>query len=454
MNSLIIIVVLLALNGFFVAAEFALVKVRGFRVERLASQGSANARMTMRILGNLEAYLAACQLGITMASLGLGWVGEPAVAAILEPLFHSMGMPEAMLHTVAFLTGFLIFSSLHIVVGEQVPKSYAIRQADTVSLWVAYPLHLTFLMVYPLNWLLDRASRGILALFGVPEATHADIYTGEELQEFVSTSKDHGNLEQGKAEMLYNIFEFDQRSVGRVMVPRHQVCVLDIAETAETNQHAVIDSGHSRFPLIDSRESDRIVGVVLVKAIHKALMEDAGQAVWEQLENYKREPLIVPERQKIAQLFEQMRQDRNHIALVVDEYGQFAGIVTLEDLLEEIVGEIEDETDNSNLAEAIVQIDENSWRVDGLVSLADLQRVTGVQVEVELEANTLSGLLIDRLERMPEGGDILREGVFDITVESMAGTHVGKVLVVKVEQAQPQAEQAPEPEEPGSQDKA
>lgn len=429
MTSILIIVFLLALNGFFVAAEFALVKVRGFRVERLANDGSAQARLTMRILGNLEAYLAACQLGITMASLGLGWVGEPAVAAILEPLFHSMGMPDAILHTVAFLTGFLLFSSLHIVVGEQVPKSYAIRQADTVSLWCAYPLHIAYLLVYPLNWLLDRASRGILSMFGVPEATHADIYTGEELQEIVSTSKDHGSLERGKAEMLYNIFEFDQRTVGRVMVPRHQARVLDVSSSVEENQRTVVESGHSRFPLIDSADDDRVLGVVLVKAIYAAMLAEGEDCVWQDLRQYRREPLIVPERQKVSQLFEQMRGDRNHIAIVVDEYGKFTGIVTLEDLLEEIVGEIEDETDSTGLAEAIVLRSDNCWQVNGLVSLADLQRVTGLYVEAELEANTLSGLLMDRLERMPAVGDTICEGPYLISVEEMADTYVASVAV-------------------------
>ncbi|NND39141.1 MAG: HlyC/CorC family transporter [Pseudomonadales bacterium] len=431
MSSLVIIIVLLVLNGFFVAAEFSLVKVRGFRVERLASDGSASARLTMRILGNLEAYLAACQLGITMASLGLGWVGEPAVAALLEPMFHSMGMPEAVLHTVSFLIGFLLFSSLHIVVGEQVPKSYAIRQADTVALWCAYPLHVAYLVVYPLNWLLDRASRGILSIFGVPEATHADIYTGEELQELVSTSKDHGSLEHGKAEMLANIFEFDQRSVGRVMVPRHQVNVLDLAASVKDNQRTVAESGHSRFPLVDSSEDEKILGVVLVKSIYAAMLANGNDDAWQQLQSHKREPLIVPERQRIAQLFEQMRTDRNHIAIVVDEYGKFTGIVTLEDLLEEIVGEIEDETDSGKLGEAIKSLGESEWQVDGLVSLGDLQRLIGLQVEAELEANTLSGLLMDRLERMPEVGDTLQEGLFEITVGSMTGTHVGAVRILK-----------------------
>ncbi|MBT8129656.1 MAG: DUF21 domain-containing protein, partial [Gammaproteobacteria bacterium] len=178
-SSVIVIIILLAANGFFVAAEFALVKARGFRIEALAAEGSAAARLTVRIQTNLEAYLAACQLGITMASLGLGWVGEPAVAALLEPLFHSLGMPDRILHTTAFIAGFLMFSSLHIVVGEQVPKTLAIRKAEPVSLWVAYPLHFSYLAVFPLNWMLNKASSMILGLLNVQEATHADVLSGD-----------------------------------------------------------------------------------------------------------------------------------------------------------------------------------------------------------------------------------------------------------------------------------
>ena len=179
--NLIAIVLLLAANGFFVAAEFALVKARGFRIETLAEEGSASARLNVRIQANLEAYLTTCQLGITMASLGLGWVGEPAVAALLEPLFHSLGMPDRILHTTAFITGFLIFSSLHIVVGEQVPKTLAIRKAEPVSLWVAYPLHFSYLAVLPLNWLLNKASSMILRSLTVAEASHADGLSGDRL---------------------------------------------------------------------------------------------------------------------------------------------------------------------------------------------------------------------------------------------------------------------------------
>jgi len=212
--SLIAVIFLLATNGFFVAAEFALVKARSFRIDAMAEQGNASAIMTRKIQHNLEAYLAACQLGITMASLGLGWVGEPAVAALLEPVLHSFGMSEQMIHSVAFITGFLVFSSLHIVIGEQVPKTFAIRKPEPMSLLIAYPLHWAYLAVYPLNWLLNRASGWILKMFGVKEATHGDIYTGDEIRGLVEASRDHGEIEYGQAKMLHNLFEFDQRLVG------------------------------------------------------------------------------------------------------------------------------------------------------------------------------------------------------------------------------------------------
>ena len=426
MTNLAAIVALLAINGFFVAAEFALVKARGFRLEILAATGSAAAQLTVRIQTNLEAYLAACQLGITMASLGLGWVGEPAVAALLEPMFAAMGVPDAVLHTSAFLLGFLLFSSLHIVIGEQVPKTFAIRRAEQVSLWVAYPLHFSYLLVWPLNWLLNNASRGILSLFNVEEATHGEIFSGDELKGMVSSSKDHGSIEHDKADMLHNLFEFDQRSVGRVMIPRKLVKVLDVAASPEANQRNVIESGHSRFPLIDSSNNDEFLGVVLAKTIYLAMIEQQ-QAPWQRLKDYCRSPLIVLENQKIAQLFELMRAKRKHFAFVVDEYGAFSGIVTLEDLLEEIVGDIEDETDVAQPTAQIRQISEYNWQVDGMLSLADLERAIGLEVEDELQANSVSGLVMERLNRMPLAGDTINEGNYTVKVLDMIDRRVGSV---------------------------
>jgi len=429
--NLVAIIALLAANGFFVAAEFALVKAKGFRIETLASEGRSTAKLTLRMQQNLEAYLAACQLGITMASLGLGWVGEPAVAALLEPLFHHLGVPETVLHTSAFIVGFLIFSSLHIVVGEQVPKTLAIRKAEPVSLWVAYPLHMTYLVVFPLNWLLNASTRKILSLFKVAEATHADVYSNDELKGLVATSEEHGNLGADKAEMLRNLFEFDQRHVGRVMIPRTALKLLDINGNADENFATIRDSGHSRFPLIDSEHNEDIVGIVLAKDLYAAMLHDDRQP-WTHLDRFCREPFIVPESQKVSRLFDAMRAKRAHMALVADEYGDLVGIITLEDLLEEIVGDIEDETDSLTSFYTITRLDNNRWEADGLASLSDAERGIGLVVPDGLDANTLSGLCMAALEEMPDVGDTIIEYGYRFTIQSVENHRVGKLLIEKM----------------------
>jgi len=426
--SLLGIVLLLAANGFYVAAEFALVKACGFRIESLAAGGSATARLTVRIQGNLESYLAACQLGITMASLGLGWIGEPAVSALLEPLFTRIGLSGAAVHSSAFLLGFLIFSALHIVIGEQVPKTFAIRKAEPVSLWVAYPLHVSYMMAWPLNWLLNRATNAILNLFNVEEASHADVFSSDEIKGMVATSQAHGGIHERQASMLHNLFEFDQRLVGRIMIPGNTVQSLDIAAPAETNLRTLAETGHSRFPLIDSSKDDALIGIVLTKDIHRAMLLGETDP-WRDLGQFCREALIVPESQRIAKLFDLMRIRRAHMACVVDEYGTFIGIITLEDLIEEIVGEIHDETDAALPDFDITALGDHSWEADGLASLSDIERVTGMKIADELDANTLSGLFMQRLARMPEPDDEITESGFRLRVLSRDENRVGKVLI-------------------------
>jgi len=429
--NLFAVVLLLAINGFFVAAEFSLVKARGFRLESVAQGGSASARLTLHIQDNLESYLAACQLGITMASLGLGWVGEPAVAALLEPLFLTMGIPESVLHTAAFVVGFLIFSSLHIVVGEQVPKTFAIRRAEPVAVWCAYPLHAAYLLVYPLNWLLNVSSRSILSLFNVEEATHADVLSGEELKGLVQTSHEHGEIEHDKAGMLHNLFEFDQYSVGRVMIPRSSLNVLDVSAPPENNLAVLRDSGHSRFPVIDTSNGEEVLGIVLAKDLYTAVLSGDSEP-WRNLRAFCRDPLMVPESQKVSNLFDSMRRNKAHMTFVIDEYGTLSGIVTLEDLLEEIVGEIQDETDVERDQATIIEIGTDSWRADGLLSLTDIERAIGLRVPSELDANTLSGLFMQRLSRMPETGDCITEEEFRLTVESLIENRVGQVMIERL----------------------
>ncbi|MDH3218933.1 MAG: hemolysin family protein [Gammaproteobacteria bacterium] len=431
-SNLLAIILLLAANGFYVASEFALVKARGFRIESLANDGSAAARLTMRIQANLEPYLAACQLGITMASLGLGWVGEPAVAAILEPLFRDLGMSEQLLHTTAFIVGFLIFSALHIVIGEQVPKTLAIRKPEPVSIWIAFPLHFSYLLVWPLNWVLNRTTNVILTLLKVAEVSHVEVLTGAEIQGLVATSQQHGEIHESQATMLHNLFAFDQRRVGRIMLPINAVHVLDISAPAEKNLQIIKETEHSRFPLIDSNNHDALTGMVLAKDIHRAILNGKAEP-WTDLEHLRRETMVVPETQLIAKLFDLMRTERAHMACVVDEYGSFVGIVTLEDLLEEIVGEIEDETDAVQPSHGVIQIDDNSWEVDGLTALSDIERVIGFEVRDEVDANTISGYFMRRLARMPVIGDEVAESGFRLQVTEQDAHRVGKVRIIREE---------------------
>lgn len=431
-SSLVVIVLLLAANAFFVAAEFALVKAKGFRIESLANDGSATAMLTVRIMSNLEAYLAACQLGITMASLGLGWVGEPAVAHLLEPLFTGLGASEQVVHTASFLIGFLIFSSLHIVVGEQVPKTLAIRKPEPVSMWTAYPLHIAYLAVWPLNWALNKASNTILRWMGVEPAGHDDVLSGAELKGLVATSREHGELESQHAIMLHNLFEFDERQVGRVMIPRNSLTCLEVGDGYGNNFSAIKRSEFSRFPVIDSDDNEKIIGILLIKDMHRALLNGVAEP-WKEIKSYCRDALVVPESQKVPQLFELMRAKKVHMALIVDEYGTLAGAVTMEDLLEEIVGEIEDETDTTAALSEIVRLTDGSWKVDGLVSLGDLQKVTGLSVPAKLDANSLSGLFMERLARMPEVGDSIVEDGYLLTVSSVIHRRVGLVEVIRQE---------------------
>jgi CBS domain containing-hemolysin-like protein len=431
-SNITVIVLLLAVNGFYVAAEFALVKARGFRIETLANEGSSAAKLTVRIQADLESYLAACQLGITMASLGLGWVGEPAVAAILEPMFTRMGLPDSMIHTTAFIVGFLLFSALHIVIGEQVPKTLAIRKAEPVSLWVAYPLHFSYLMAWPLTRLLSLTTNAILALFKIAEVSHVEVLSGEEIKGLVTTSKEQGEIHESQANMLHNLFTFDQRHVGRIMIPVSSASVLDISQSAEENLEVIRKTVHSRFPLIDSNNNDALIGIVLAKDIHRAVLNGEAEP-WTNLEQYKRDAMVVPESQRIARLFDLMQIRRAHMACVVDEYGSFIGIITLEDLLEEIVGEIEDETDGEDSKLGITCIDEKNWEVDGLVSLSDMERATGLVVSDELDVYTVSGLFMRRLSRMAEVGDEIVEDGYRLEVVNLTDRHVGRVRIFRLQ---------------------
>jgi magnesium and cobalt exporter, CNNM family len=424
------IVILLAANGFFVAAEFSLVRARGIRLETYAVNGSAGARLGLHIQSELESYLAACQLGITMASLGLGWLGQPVVATFLEPFFRDSGLPQSILHITSFVAGFLIFTSLYSVLGTQVPRTLAIRRAESISVWVAYPLHFVYLLMYPFNWLLRALSNTVLSLFRVNERSHKEGYSGEEIKLLPGMSHKHRETEADTAVMLRNLVGFEQCRVGRVMIPASDMKVLHISGTPQDNLKIMRDSGHSRFPVIESPGNDSIVGVLCIKDLYIAMLNGDEQP-WTDLRKFCRIPLLVPESQSIACLFEHMREYRTHMAFIVDVYGELAGIVTLEDLIEEIVGDIRYETDPDEVP-AIVELDRGHWLADGLASLVDVERTTGMKIPDEVDARTLSDLFLCRLSRMPRTGDWIEEDDFRLIVRSLEDNQVGQVGIDRI----------------------
>jgi CBS domain containing-hemolysin-like protein len=398
--NLLLALVLLAANAFYVAAEFALVKSRGYRINSLAKRNAFGASLVQHILKNIEAYLACCQLGITMASLGLGWVGEPTVSSLLAPLLIPLGMPEQALHFTAFIVGFLVFSSLHIVVGEQVPKTLAIREPEPVSLWIAYPLHLSFIVLFPLNWVLNKASAGILRLLGVREASHQEILSGPEIEGLVEASAEHGSIQEGEAEYIQNVLRLGDLEVSDVMMHRTEMVTINVEDSPSEIVKAALDSLVTRIPLWREKP-ENIVGMLHAKDLLRALQEVGGNPEKLDIPSIMTPPWFVPDTTPIAEQLKAFRRRKTPIALVVDEYGEVMGLVTLEDILEEIVGDITDEYDVA-VPGVRPQLD-GAVNVDGSVPIRDLNRAMDWTLPDE-EATTIAGLVIHEARSIPDAG--------------------------------------------------
>ncbi len=398
--NLLLAAFLLAANGFYVAAEFALVKTKSFRMDAMAADGRFGAALTQRLLVNIEAYLACCQLGITMASLGLGWVGEPTVAALLEPVLIPLGLPEQAIHLSAFLIGFLVFSSLHIVVGEQVPKTLAIREAETVSLWIAWPLHISFIVFYPLNWLLNQASRSILRLLGVKEASHQDVLTYDEIEGLVDVSAEHGNMQKHHAEFIHNVFRFGELGVEDIMVHRTNMRLLNVGDAPDRIISEALASPYTRLPVWEG-EPENIVGVLHVKDLLRAIQATGGDASKIDVRTIATKPWFVPDTTPLNDQLNAFLKRKSHFALVVDEYGEVQGLITLEDIIEEIIGDIADEHDVE--ISGVRPQPDGSVNVDGSVAIRDINRAMEWSLPDE-EATTIAGLVIHEARIIPEPG--------------------------------------------------
>lgn len=415
MTGLLLGLVLVLLNGFFVAAEFALAKVRPTQIESHAAAGSQRAKLSAHMVAHLDAYLSATQLGITLASIALGWVGEPAFAWMLEPLVSRLpGASPALIHSVSLTASFVTVSVLHIVFGELVPKSIAIRLPAPTTLWTSIPLYGFYWAMFPAIWLLNHTANGILRLVGVqPVGEHEMAHSEEELRILLSSSN-AAQLAREKRDLLSGVFELSDRFARQVMVPRGDVVYLSTERSVAENLQLARETGHTRFPLCEG-DLDKVVGLVHIKDLFRAV------EVPSDLRRIARPVPFIPETTPLDKLLARMRAERLHLAAVVDEYGGVAGIVTLENVIEEIVGPIQDEFDTEK--PELVRKGEGLYQVSGAMLVVDLEDELGLEIS-DRDADTLAGLVLSQLGRRPRVGDRAEIGPLRIEVLEVQGNRI------------------------------
>ena len=394
-------VLLVLINGFFVAAEFALVKVRLSQIELRAKEGNRLARLTLTMLQDLEAYLSASQLGITLASLGLGWIGESVVASIILAAVHALNLnvtPE-LAHQIALPVSFATITVLHIVIGEQAPKMLAIQRPESLSLAVALPLRLFYLVSFPAIWVLNKLSNIVLRLFGVNSGHGNEAHTSDELRMLLDQSKESGEIQDSEHELIENVFQFNDRMVKQIMVPRTKLSALDVHAPAEQILDTIFAEGYSRLPVYEGN-IDNIVGVLNVKDLLPIIRR--GEAV--ELARIMRPPYFVPETKKINRLLRQFQRKHIVMAVVSDEFGGVSGIVTIEDIMEELVGEIQDEYDNE--VPVVEKVAEDEYRVNPATPISDANEYLPFPLPEGEDYETVGGLLNVIYGSIPEVGDV------------------------------------------------
>lgn len=397
-----IVFLLVFLNAFFVAAEFSLVKVRSSRVTQLLSEGVHRARFVKTVITNIDTYLSACQLGITLASLALGWKGELIIEELIRPIFSSFLSP-ANVHTISYAIAFACITILHIVIGELSPKTLAIQKTETMALWLAPPLILFYKLTSPAIKFLNFLSAITLKVFGIkPVGEHEQAHTEEEIRILVNESEKNGMIDQDERALFDNVFEFSDRVAREAMVPRTSMVVLYTEDSFEDNLKVVSETKHTRYPVAED-DKDNIIGFIHVTDLYSQSVKGFSN-----IQSITRTILRVPEFMELSQVLQLMKKNRTQIAVVQEEYGGTAGILTLEDILEEIVGEIQDEFDNKRpVSEEI----ENGYSIDGRMLIQDVNNILSLDISND-DVDTIGGWMHMMLESDPEvGKNYLHENV-------------------------------------------
>lgn len=426
------VAILIAFTGFFVAAEFAIVKIRSSRIDQLVAEGKRGALAAKKVTTNLDEYLSACQLGITVTAMGLGWLGEPTIEKLLHPLFEKWNLNPSISSVLTFGLAFMIMTYLHVVVGELAPKTMAIQKAERVTLLLAGPLMMFYKVMYPFIWVLNGSARVITGLFGLkPASEHEVAHTEEELRLILSDSYESGEINQAEYKYVNNIFEFDNRIAKEIMVPRTEIVGFYLEDSVEEHMKVIQNERYTRYPIF-GEDKDDIIGMVNVKDFFiRYMTEDQKDLSF--IRSYMRPIIEVMETTPIHDLLLQMQKKRIPMAVLYDEYGGTAGIVTLEDILEEIVGEIRDEYDEDE-APPIQHVNEQHIIVDGKVLISEVKDLFGLHIE-EDDVDTIGGWIMMQNHEIEEGQHVEAEG-YEFKVLEKDAYQIKRVEIRKMEQEQ------------------
>lgn len=407
-TNLLLVALLIALTGFFVATEFAIVKVRSSRIDQLIAEGKSGAKAAKHVITHLDEYLSACQLGITITALGLGWLGEPTVEEMLHPLFGKWSVNPSISSILSFGIAFASVTFLHVVVGELAPKTVAIQKAEAVTLAFSKPIIMFYKIMYPFIWVLNGSARLLVGLFGLKSASEHEIaHSEEELRILLSESFKSGEINQNELKFVNNIFEFDERLAKEIMVPRTEIITLDISDNIEKIIGVIQQEKYTRYPVIDG-EKDNILGMINIKEILTAKLAQKDLQNEAVLNSFVKPVIRVIETIPIHDLLVKMQKERIHMAILIDEYGGTSGLVTVEDILEEIVGDIRDEFDADEIAE-IRKIKDGHYLFSSRVLIGEVNDLLGLNLSDE-EVDTLGGWFMTRNLDARTGDEIVEDG--------------------------------------------
>lgn len=427
--NLLLIALLIALTAFFVATEFAIVKVRTSRIDQLIAEGKKGAFAAKRVVTHLDEYLSACQLGITVTALGLGWLGEPTVEKLLHPLFVSLHVNESATHILSFGIAFASVTFLHVVVGELAPKTVAIQKAETITLLFAKPIILFYRIMYPFIWILNGSARVFVGIFGLkPASEHETAHSEEELRILLSESYKSGEINKNELKYVNNIFEFDERTAREIMVPRTEIVSISIDDHFNDVMNTIVKESYTRYPVVNG-DKDHVLGFINAKELLTTTFMTKNSDEDLKLESFINPVIHVIETIPIHDLLVKMQKERIHIAILVDEYGGTSGLATVEDILEEIVGEIRDEFDEDEVPE-IRKVNDNHFILDGKLLIEDVNNLLVTNLSSE-EMDTIGGWFLAQNFDVKMGTEIEAEGYL-FKVHEIDGHHIHYLEVKKI----------------------